>query len=424
MKKIDMVENRRVVITGMGIISPLGNDVETFAKNLYSGKCGISELDFGDNPDCKGLNVKVAGVVRDFNPVECGLTMQEARRSDRYSQFALAASLQAMEMSGLKSGENIEPERLGVYVGSGIGGLETFVRQTQNMTQNGAGMISPLFIPMMIANIGGANTAIRINAQGPCLTTVSACASGTNAIGEAFLAIARGDADAIVSGGSEAAINPVAIGGFQNAKALSLESDPTKACLPFDSRRSGFVMGEGAGVLVLEEYTHAVGRGATIFAEIAGYGNSCDAHHLTAPAPDGKPAARAMRHALEQAGFEDGDLLYINAHGTGTRMNDTCETTAIKVALGQEQARKALISSTKSMTGHLLGAAGGLEAVACALALRDGMVPPTIGLDSPDAECDLDYVPKTARKADISFAMSNSLGFGGHNAAIVMKKLN
>lgn len=308
-------------------------------------------------------------------------------------------------------------------MGSGIGGLDTFVKQTKNMVENGAGRISPLFIPMMIGNIGGANVAIRLGAQGPCLTTVSACASGTNSIGEAFLAIQRGDADAIVAGGSEAALNPVAIGGFQNAKALSTESDPLKACLPFDARRGGFVMGEGAGVLVLEEYSHALERGANIIAELSGYGNTCDAHHLTAPSPDGIPAAKAMSKALAQAGFKEGETLYINAHGTGTYMNDSCETRAIKLALGEDLAKKALISSTKSMTGHMLGAAGAIEAVVCAVALQSGIVPPTIGLEMPDSECDLDYVPGAARKVDIDIAMSNSLGFGGHNAAIVLRKI-
>lgn len=418
-----MKADRRVVITGMGVISPIGNNVEDFSRSLFEGKCGISELELEDTKDCNGLVIKVAGQVKNFVPAEHGLTPQEARRSDRYSQFAIAASLQAIQASGLKVGENIPSDRIGVYMGSGIGGLDTFVRQTKNMVENGAGRISPLFIPMMIGNIGGANVAIRLGAQGPCLTTVSACASGTNSIGEAFLAIQRGDADAIVAGGSEAALNPVAIGGFQNAKALSTESDPLKACLPFDARRGGFVMGEGAGVVILEEYEHAVSRGAQIIAELAGYGNTCDAHHLTAPSPDGIPAAKAMSKALSQAGFKEGETLYINAHGTGTHMNDKCETTAIKLALGEEGAKKALISSTKSMTGHMLGAAGAIEAVVCAVALQAGIVPATIGLEVSDPECDLDYVPGVARKVDIDIAMSNSLGFGGHNAAIVLRKI-
>lgn len=418
-----MNKDRRVVITGLGVLSPIGNDVKAFKEALFAGKCGIDRLDLGDDPDARGINVKVAGQIKDFVPAAFGLTPQEARKCDRFSQYAIAASLQALSASGLKVGENIDAEELGVYMGSGIGGLETFVRQTKNMVDNGSGMISPLFIPMMIGNIGGANVAIRTGAQGPCLTTVSACATGTNAIGEAYLAIKRGDAKAIIAGGSEAAVSPLAIGGFQSARALSLEEDPLKACLPFDNRRSGFVMGEGAGALILEEYEHAVARGADIYAELCGYGNTCDAHHVTAPSPDGKPASRAMRHALDEAGFQDGEALYINAHGTGTHLNDKSETLAIKLALGEEQARKAAVSSTKSMTGHMLGAAGAVEAIACALAIREGMVPPTIGLAEADPECDLDYVPQTARRMDIDVAMSNSLGFGGHNATIVMRKI-
>ncbi|MCQ2164757.1 MAG: beta-ketoacyl-ACP synthase II [Bacteroidales bacterium] len=417
-----MNTDRRVVVTGLGVISSIGSDVESFRDSLFAGRCGISRLELPDGPDAEGIRVRVASQVKDFVPASFGLTPQEARKSDRFSQFAVAASLQALQSSGLRVGENIDPEMLGVYMATGIGGLETFVRQTKNMVENGSGMISPLFIPMMIANIGGANVAIKVGAQGPCLTAVSACASGTNSIGEAFLAVKRGDADAIIAGGSEAAVSELAIGGFQSARALSLEEDPLKACLPFDMRRSGFVMGEGAGALMLEEYEHAVARGARIYAEICGYGNTCDAHHVTAPAPDGKPASRAMRRALDQAGYRDDETLYINAHGTGTHLNDKSETLAIKLALGEEQARRAVISSTKSMTGHMLGAAGAVEAVACVLALEYGTVPPTIGLAEPDPECDLDYVPGVARRMDIDVAMSDSLGFGGHNAAIVMRR--
>ncbi|MGN0190783.1 MAG: beta-ketoacyl-ACP synthase II [Candidatus Cryptobacteroides sp.] len=418
-----MNKERRVVVTGMGVISPIGNNVEDFRTALFAGKCGIRPLDFGDVRDADGINVKVAGQVMDFNPADFGLTPQEIRKTDKFSHFAMAASLQALRDSGLVPGENISGEMLGVYMGSGVGGLDTFVRQTKNMTENGGGKVSPMFIPMMIGNIAGANIAIRVGAQGPCLAVVSACATGTNAIGEAFLAIQRGDADAIIAGGSESAVNPIAIGGFQNARALSLEEDPLKACLPFDARRKGFVMGEGAGALVLEEYAHAKARGAEILAEICGYGNTCDAHHITAPAPDGKPASRSIRKALDQAGFKEGESLYINAHGTGTHLNDSSETLAIKLALGEEQARKAAISSTKSMTGHLLGAAGAVEAIACVLAIRDGMVPPTIGLEQNDPECDLDYVPLHSRKMDVDVALSNSLGFGGHNASIAFRKV-
>lgn len=415
--------NRRVVITGMGVISPIGNNISDFSEALFAGRCGISRLELGEDTDAEGIAVKVAGQVSGFNPADFGLTSQEIRKSDRYSHFAVAASLQALKSSGLIVGESISQEMLGVYMGSGIGGLDTFVRQTKNMTENGGGRVSPMFIPMMIGNIAGANIAIKVGAQGPCLATVSACATGTNAIGEAFYAIQRGDADAIIAGGSESAINPIAIGGFQNARALSLEEDPLKACLPFDARRKGFVMGEGAGALVLEEYGHAKARGAEILAEICGYGNTCDAHHVTAPSPDGKPASRAIRRALDQAGFREGESLYINAHGTGTHLNDSCETIAIKLALGEKQARNAAVSSTKSMTGHLLGAAGAVEAIACVLAIKEGIAPPTIGLEEKDMECDLDYVPLHSRKMDIDVALSNSLGFGGHNAAIAFRKI-
>lgn len=417
-----MQANKRVVITGMGVISAIGCDLDTFCGNLMAGKCGIGRLELAQSPETAGINVKVAAQVKDFKGAESGLTPQEIRRNDRYTHFALAATMQAMKMSGLESGVNIAPERLGVYMGTGIGGLETFVNQTRIMINNGAGMVSPLFIPMMIGNIGGGNVAIKVKAQGPCITHVAACATSTYSIGEAFLAIQRGDADAILSGGSEAAISPVAIGGFQNARALTLEEDPAKACLPFDARRGGFVMGEGAGVVVLEEYGHAVARGAEIIAEVVGYGNSCDAHHVTAPSPDGIPASRAIRKALDDAGYSSDDILYINAHGTGTHLNDSSETKAIKLALGEEDARKCMISSTKSMTGHMLGAAGAIEIIACALALKNGIIPPTIGLEEPDPECDLDYVPCKARKVDVSLAISNSLGFGGHNATVALRK--
>ena len=413
---------RRVVITGLGVVTAIGNDVETFHKNLMAGKCGIDIIPSNDSPDCRGMNVSVAAMVKDFEPAKLGLTRHQINRNDRFTLFAMVAAEEAMKMSGLESGTNIDPEMLGVYVGSGIGGMETFIKQTRNMIENGSGMVSPLFVPMMIANIGGANIAIEYNAQGPALSCVAACATGTNAVGEAFLAIKRGDADAIITGGSEATINPLAIGGFQNAKALSTESDPLKACLPFDKNRSGFVMGEGAGMLVLEEYEHAVTRGAKIYAEVCGYGNTCDAHHVTAPSPEGKAAARAIVKALNQAGFHSGETLYVNAHGTGTHLNDSSETKALKLALGEQEARKAIISSTKSMTGHMLGAAGAVELVACVLALCDGMVPPTIGLNDPDPECDLDYTPLKARKAAIDVALSNSLGFGGHNAAVSLRK--
>ena len=327
-----------------------------------------------------------------------------------------------MEQSGLKADENIAPGRLGVYVGSGIGGMQTFIDQTLVLNNEGPKRISPLFIPMMIGNLGAGNIAIKFNAQGPCLPVVSACATSTHAVGEAFRAIKYGLADAIIAGGTEAAVNALAIGGFANMKALTTAENPLEACLPFDARRGGFVMAEGAGILILEEYEHAVKRGANIIAEVSGYGNTCDAYHYTAPRPDGSTTAASLTLALQEAGYSNNDLLYINAHGTGTHMNDACETKAIKIALGEEQARKVMISSTKSMHGHMLGATGAVELIASALALHEGVLPPTIGYKEPDPECDLDYIPNTARKVQAEYALSCSLGFGGHNAAVALHR--
>ena len=412
-------EMKRVVITGMGVISPVGNDVNTFWESLKTGKCGISRLEGFEEYN---LPIHVAGRVKDFDPIQSGLSAAEKRRNDIYSQYALAAAAQAMAESGLVSNENIDENRFGIYFGSGIGGIQTFVTQTKILFDEGADRISPLFIPMMIPNIAGGNIAIKYKAKGPCLTHVSACATGTNSIGEAYLAIKYGRADAILAGGSEAAVTPLAIGGFANAKALTYEEDPAKACLPFDARRGGFVMSEGAGALMLEEREHAIARGANIIAEVCGYGCTCDAHHYTAPRPDGITAGRALREALEEAGYKPGENLYINAHGTGTHLNDSTETTAIKVALGEEDAHRASVSSTKSMHGHMFGATGAVELIASALALRDGIVPPTIGLEVPDPECDLDYTPGEARKRDLDIAISNSLGFGGHNVCVSLRR--
>ena len=412
-------EMKRVVITGMGVISPVGNDVNTFWESLKAGKCGISRLEGFEEYN---LPIHVAGRVKDFDPIQSGLSAAEKRRNDIYSQYALAAAAQAMAESGLVSNENIDENRFGIYFGSGIGGIQTFVTQTKILFDEGADRISPLFIPMMIPNIAGGNIAIKYKAKGPCLTHVSACATGTNSIGEAYLAIKYGRADAILAGGSEAAVTPLAIGGFANAKALTYEEDPAKACLPFDARRGGFVMSEGAGALMLEEREHAIARGANIIAEVCGYGCTCDAHHYTAPRPDGITAGRALREALEEAGYKPGENLYINAHGTGTHLNDSTETTAIKVALGEEDAHRASVSSTKSMHGHMFGATGAVELIASALALRDGIVPPTIGLEVPDPECDLDYTPGKARKRDLDIAISNSLGFGGHNVCVSLRR--
>jgi len=404
----------------MGVISPVGNTVAEFWNNLTAGHCGIDLIKGFEDYD---LPVKVAGQVKNFDPAANGLDSANVRRSDIYCQYAMAAAYQAMMDSGLVSGENVAPERLGTYIGSGIGGLQTFVTETGKLLNEGVHRISPLFIPMMIANIASGNVAIKFNAQGVCLPVVTACATGTHSAGEAYRAIKYGYADAIITGGAEASVHPLAIGGFANSKALTRTDDPTKASIPFNINRSGFVMGEGAGVLILESLENAQKRGAKIYAEVCGYGNSCDAYHYTAPRPDGIPASRAMKQSLDEAGFDaDKDTLYINAHGTSTPLNDKTETAVIKLALGEEAARKAMISSTKSMTGHMLGATGAVELIASALTLKNGVVPPTIGLTDPDPDCDLDYVPNVARKADVTVAISNTLGFGGHNSCVALRK--
>lgn len=407
---------RRVVITGMGIISPIGKDIKTFWENLKNGVCGI---DFIQNIDTTGLEVKIAGEVRDFRAEDFGVEKGMARKADRYCQFALAAAQQAMNDRGDLGLPN---ERVGVYVGSGIGGMQTFLNESKKMFEEGPGRVSPLFIPMMISNIAAGNIAIAHHAEGPCLPVVTACATSTHAIGEAYRAIKYGYADAIIAGGAEATINPLAIGGFTNCKALSKSSDPKRASLPFDAERKGFVIGEGAGIVILEEYEHAKASGAKIYGEICGYGNTCDAYHYTAPKPDGTCASRAIKMALDEANYSEKDTLYVNAHGTGTHMNDSSETQALKLALGEKEARRAHISSSKSMTGHMLGAAGGVEVIVSALSLQEGIVTPTIGLNNPDPECDLDYTPNKAQKADLTIAISNSLGFGGHNACVAIRK--
>lgn len=411
--------NKRVVITGMGTITPIGNSVETFKNNLFNGVCGIDRL---SGLDEWNLSIKVAGQIKDFDAKALGMDAASIRRSDLFNQYGNCAAIQAVAESGLVSGENIEPGRFGVYVGSGIGGMNTFIKQTHVMYTEGAERISPLFIPMMIGNICAGNIAIRFNAQGPCLPVVSACSTSTHAIGEAFRAIKHGYADAIITGGAEATVNPLAIGGFANIKALSTTENPEEACRPFDARRNGFVMAEGAGIMVLEEYEHAIKRGAKIIAEVVGYGNSCDAYHYTAPRPDGTTTAAAVKQSLQEAGYTDDKMLYINAHGTSTPLNDKCETVAFKLALGEQTARKAMISSSKSMTGHMLGATGAVELIASALALQNGILPPTIGYAEADPECDLDYIPNQARDIQADFALSSSLGFGGHNACVTLKK--
>ena len=412
---------KRVVVTGTGIISPVGNDVKTYWKNIVEGVCGIELITSFPTDD---LPAKVAGEVKDFNPADYEIEPGFARKQDMFTVYAVAAAWQAVKESGLVSAEdgNIAPERFGVYIGSGIGGFKTIEREVLKMANEGPRWVSPLFIPTIISNIAAGNVAIRNNACGPCMPVVTACATSTHAIGEAFRAIKHGYADAIIAGGSEAPLIPLAIAGFANAKALSRSENPKYSSLPFNKNRGGFVMGEGAAMLVLEEYEHAVARGAEIIAEVCGYGNTCDAYHVTAPRPDGKTQAAAIRQALDEAGYTSDDVLYINAHGTGTALNDVCETMAFKMALG-EDAYKAHISSTKGTTGHMLGAAGGVEAVAAVLALKNGIVPPTANLDEVDPECDLNYTPNVAVKADLTMAISDSLGFGGHNGCVAFRKI-
>ena len=411
------MNNRRVVITGIGVVSPVGNDLETTWNNLINGVCGIAPIKSFDTTD---LPVKIAGELKDFDPLASGVDKAFAKRNDRFAIYAMAAAYQAM-----KDNEDLQldPSRLGVYIGSGIGGFDTILREITKMNAEGPRWVSPLMIPTMIGNMASGSVAIRYNAQGPCVPIVTACATGTHSVGEAYRAIKHGYADAIITGGCEAGINPISIAGFANCKALTKAEDPLRASLPFNKNRGGFVIAEGAGILLLEEYEHAKQRGAKIYAEVCGYGNSCDAYHSTAPRPDGTTQSLAIKQALDEAGYKAGESLYINAHGTGTPMNDSGETKAIKIAMGEEEARRAHISSTKSEMGHALGAAGGIELVASVMALNTGIIPPTIGLDEPDPECDLDYTPNKAIQTNIDIAISNSLGFGGHNACVAIRKV-
>ena len=406
---------RRVVVTGLGVISPVGNTAEAFWDSLISGRSGIDFITKFDTTDYK---VKIAAEVKNFDPHDY-MEKGEIRKTDLFAQYAIAAAAQAVEDSGILG--KVEPERFGVYVGSGIGGMNTFINECDKLLKGGPRKVSPLFVPMMISNMASGNIAIKYNAQGPSLPVVTACATSTNAVGEAFRAIRFGYADAILAGGAEATVNPLAIAGFTNCMALSTKNIPEESSIPFDKRRDGFVMGEGAGILILEEYEHAKARGAKIYAEISGYGNTCDAHHITAPHPEAIGGARAMSLAMEEAGLQEETEIYINAHGTGTPLNDKSETIAIKKALG-DRAYHVCISSTKSMTGHMLGAAGAVEAIASVLALERGIIPPTIGYREKDEDCDLDYVPNTARKKEVNAALSVSLGFGGHNACIALRK--
>ena len=406
---------KRVAVTGLGVISPVGNDVPTFWNALCSGTCGIGPITKFDATD---YPVKLAAEVRDFDPKQY-MEKLDILHSDVYTHFAMAAACQAVADSGIAG--TLDAERVGVYIGSGIGGIATFMTEHSKLLNRGPRRVSPYFIPMMIPNMASSMIAMRYHFHGPAMPMVTACASGTNAIGEALRLIRHGYADAMVAGGAEATVNALAAAGFSNMQALSPSEDPNAASLPFDVRRAGFVMGEGAGVLVLEELEHAKQRGATIYAELTGYGSTCDAYHITSPDPSAAESARAIADAWRETGL-DTDRVYFNAHGTGTPMNDRIETLAIKKALGEDRARRIIISSTKSMTGHMLGAAGGAEAVASVLALRDGIAPPTINLTQPDPDCDLDYTPLTAKHADFDVALSSSLGFGGHNACLAFRK--
>ncbi len=408
--------SKRVVVTGMGVVSPIGNDVKSFWDGLVSGKNGIDKITRFDASEFKAT---LAAEVKDFDASEY-MEKSEARKLDRFSQFALAAAAQAVSESGIT--DSVKPERFGVYFGSGIGGFDTMVAEHSNLMTKGPKRVSPMMIPKMISNIAAGNIAIKYGAKGPCISISTACATGSSCIGEAYRAIAGGYADAIIAGGSEASINPLGVAGFINCMALCESSDKDRASIPFDKERCGFVMGEGAGALVLEEYEHAAARGAKIYAEVCGYGSTCDAYHVTAPAPGGQGGADAIAAALETSGEYSSEKVYINAHGTSTPLNDKTETAAIKKVFG-EDAYKVHVSSTKSMTGHMLGAAGAAEAIAAILAVNNGVVPPTIGYKVPDEECDLDYTPNNAVEADIKLALSVSLGFGGHNACVAFKEI-
>ena len=407
---------RRVVVTGLGAITPVGNNVDEFWDGLISGKCGIDQITLFDTENFK---VKLAGEVKNFN-VEDHFDRREAKRLDRFSHFALVAARELMKDSKLDV-SSIDATRFGVAVSSGIGGLQTIENNAKILFEKGPDRISPMYIPMAINNMAAGNIAIEVGAKGESFCMTTACASATHTIGECFRIIKHGYQDVMIAGGTEASITPTGIGGFTNIKALSQEPDKTRASIPFDKERSGFVMGEGAGILLLEELEHAKKRGAKIYAEVVGYGATSDAYHITSPAPDGEGGARAMVNAMKDAGVNPEDVTYINAHGTATPLNDKFETMAVKTAFG-DASKKVMVSSTKGHTGHLLGAAGGVEAVACVKAIEKGMVPPTIGYKVPDEECDLDIVPNEARKVEVKYAMSNSLGFGGHNSSILFKK--
>ena len=407
---------KRVVITGLGAITPVGCTVDTFWESLKSGKNGI---DFITKFDTEGFTAKLAGEVKDFDPL---LYMEkgDVRRTDKFVQYAVGAAVQAVADSNIA--ENVAPERFGVYFGTGIGGMDTFITEHNSLLNRGPQRVSPMFIPKMISNMGAGNIAIKVGAKGPCVSVSTACASGTTAIGEAYRAIKGGYADAIIAGGVEACVNPLAVAGFINCMALSESTDKDVASVPFDARRNGFIMGEGAGALIVEEYEHAKARGAKIYAEVKGYGSTCDAFHVTAPDDSAEASARAIADCYKEAGADfNPENIYINAHGTSTPLNDKTETKAIKNVFGDD-AYKLHVSSTKSMTGHLLGAAGAVEGIAAVLAVRENIIPPTIGYKEADPECDLDYTPNMALNIQVDIALSNSLGFGGHNACVAFTK--
>ncbi|MFC1658687.1 beta-ketoacyl-ACP synthase II [Candidatus Omnitrophota bacterium] len=410
--------NRRVVVTGLGVISPVGNDVSSFWQNLKEGISGVDKLTLFDSA---AYDSQVAGQVKGFNPQDYGIKPKDLRRMARFSQFAIAASRQAIEDSGLELDKE-DKDRIGVLIGSGIGSLQIIEKEHVVLLRDGPSRVSPFMIPILIVNEASGWVGMTFGLKGPNSCVATACASGSHATGDAFKIVERGDADIMIAGGTEAAISPMSVAGFCALRALSQRNDqPQKASRPFDSQRDGFVMAEGAGVVVLESLEHATKRKAKIYAEIIGYGMSCDAYHLTAPDPDGKGASLAMQSALKDAGVKPEEVDYINAHGTSTKLNDKIETMAIKKALGAH-AKKVMVSSTKSMVGHLLGAAGGVEFVVVCLTVKNNIVTPTINYEYPDPDCDLDYVPNAARSAEVNVAMSNSLGFGGHNATLIVKK--
>lgn len=412
------MSERRVVITGIGVVTPIGLDVPSFWSNLTNGVSGISRFDAFDSTE---YDCKIAGEIKGFNAASYFKNPKSAKRTDRFTQFAMAGAKMAIDDAGL-SPEKVDPTRVGVMIGSGIGGLFSMEEEAKRLYSRGPSRVSPFTIAMMISNMASGIVSMEYGFSGPNMCIVTACATANNSLGEAWRILKFGDADCVIAGGCEATITPLGISGFAAMKALSCRNDePEKSCRPFDKDRDGFIMGEGAGIMVLEELEHAKNRGATIYCELAGYGCTADAFHMTQPQPEGEGAARAMRIAMDHAGVTPTDIDYINAHATSTPIGDICETKAIKQALG-DAAKTTAVSSTKSMTGHLLGAAGGVEMAACALAIKHGVIPPTINLENPDPECDLDYVPNTAREKTVKVAINNSFGFGGHNATLVAKE--